>query len=209
RDQALWFYYPENLSELEKLGAVMVELSAISANALPKLDALYIGGGFPETQAQALADNDVFRDALKGEIEKGLPVYAECGGLIYLGEQIRLSDNHYPMVGALPLDFVFQKKPQGHGYTILETCDQNPYYPAGKILRGHEFHYSKAVLTASKEPVRFAFKVKRGHGIDGEKDGICRKNILGTYTHVHAGGESDWVKGLFSAALNHKKMAKP
>ena len=187
----------------------MVELNAISSNALPKLDALYIGGGFPETQAQSLADNGVFREALKGEIEKGLPVYAECGGLIYLGEQIRLSDNHYPMVGALPLDFVFQKKPQGHGYTILETCDQNPYYSVGKILRGHEFHYSRPVFTASKEPVHFAFKVQRGHGIDGEKDGICRKNILGTYTHVHAAGESDWAKGLFKAALEYKKTAKP
>ena len=208
KDQALWFYYPENLSELEKLGAVMVELNAISASTLPELDALYIGGGFPETQAQSLADNGAFRNALKREIEMGLPVYAECGGLIYLGEQIRLSDSCFPMVGALPLDFIFQKKPQGHGYTILETRDRNPYYPVGKILRGHEFHYSKAVLTASSEPIHFAFKVQRGHGIDGEKDGICRKNVLGTYTHVHAAGESDWAKGLFRAALNQKKMTK-
>jgi len=208
RDQALWFYYPENLSELEKLGAVLVELNALSAGTLPDLDALYIGGGFPETQARSLADNGLFREALKREIEKGLPVYAECGGLIYLGEQMHLSDNHYPMVGALPLDFVFRKKPQGHGYTILETCGQNPYYSVGKILRGHEFHYSKAVLTASKEPVHFAFKVQRGHGIDGGKDGICVKNVLGTYTHVHAAGESDWAKGLFKAAFKYKKLGK-
>ena len=113
RDQALWFYYPENLSELEKLGAVLVELNAITSHALPDLDALYIGGGFPETQARALADNGVFREALKREIQKGLPVYAECGGLIYLGEHIRLSEKTYPMVGALPLDFVFQKKTLG------------------------------------------------------------------------------------------------
>ena len=97
RDAALWFYYPENLSELEKLGAVLVEISAIAGNTLPSLDALYVGGGFsPKPWAQSLAENATFRDALKQEIEKGLPVYAECGGLIYLGEQIRLSDNHYP-----------------------------------------------------------------------------------------------------------------
>ncbi len=209
RDQALWFYYPENLSELEKLGAELVELNAISGKTLPSLDALYIGGGFPETMAMRLAENVLFRGALKHEIEKGLPVYAECGGLIYLGEQIRLSDKNYPMVGALPLDFVFHKKPQGHGYTIMETCDQNPYYSVGKILRGHEFHYSKAVLTADKETVQFVFKVQRGHGIDGGKDGICRKNVLGTYTHVHAAGESDWAKGLIGAALKYKKTAKP
>ncbi|MCG6881246.1 MAG: hydrogenobyrinic acid a,c-diamide synthase (glutamine-hydrolyzing) [Deltaproteobacteria bacterium] len=205
RDQSLWFYYPENISELEKGGADLIKLDAISANALPDLDALYIGGGFPETQAQYLANNVPFRTALKEAIENGLPVYAECGGLIYLGEQIRLPGHHYPMVGALPLDFVFQKKPQGHGYTILETCGQNPYYPVGKILRGHEFHYSKAILTAPEERVRFAFKVQRGNGIDSGKDGICRKNVLGTYTHVHAAGEPDWVKGLMRAALNFKE----
>ena len=209
RDAALWFYYPENLSELEKRGAILVELNAITGNTLPNLDALYIGGGFPETMAQPLADNATFRDTLKQEIEKGLPVYAECGGLIYLGEEIRLSDRHYPMVGALPLDFVFHKKPQGHGYTILETCEQNPYYSVGKILRGHEFHYSRAVLTASKKPVQYAFKVQRGHGIHDGKEGICRKNVLGTYTHVHAAGESGWAKGLIKAALEYKKTAKP
>ena len=204
-DQSLWFYYPENLSELEKEGADLIKLDAVFSNALPELDALYIGGGFPETQAEYLADNVFFRTALKEAIENGLPVYAECGGLIYLGEQLRLTDHHYPMVGALPLDFVFQKKPQGHGYTILETCGQNPYYSVGKILRGHEFHYSKAILTVPEEQVRFAFKVRRGHGIDNGKDGICRENVLGTYTHIHAAGEPDWVKGLFNAASDFRE----
>ncbi|EFK09895.1 cobyrinic acid a,c-diamide synthase [delta proteobacterium NaphS2] len=205
-DQSLWFYYPENLSELEKGGADLIKLDAISSNALPDLDVLYIGGGFPETQAEYLADNVFFRNALKDAIENGLPVYAECGGLIYLGEQLRLTDHHYPMVGALPLDFVFQKKPQGHGYTILETCGQNPFYSVGKILRGHEFHYSKAILTAPEESVRFAFKVQRGHGIHSGKDGICRKNVLGTYTHVHAAGEPDWAEGLIKAAFNFREQ---
>jgi len=98
RDQALWFYYPENLSELEKLGAVLVELNAISANALPKLDALYIGGGFPETQAQSLADNGVFRNALKREIEMGLPVYAECGNKSDWEIAITPWSAHYPWI---------------------------------------------------------------------------------------------------------------
>jgi cobyrinic acid a,c-diamide synthase len=208
RDQALWFYYPENLSQLENLGAELVELNALSSTRFPKLDALYIGGGFPETQAQILADNTLFRNALKEEIEEGLPVYAECGGLIYLGERILLKNGNYPMVGALPIEFVFQKKPQGHGYTILETCGRNPYYPVGETLRGHEFHYSRAVFTASEESLHFAFNVKRGHGIDGARDGICRKNVLGTYTHVHAAGQSGWAEGLFKAALNHKKRGQ-
>ena len=208
RDQALWFYYPENLSQLKNLGAELVELNAISSPRLPKLDALYIGGGFPETQAQALADNAPFRNALKKEIEEGLPVYAECGGLIYLGERIRLKNGDYPMVGALPMEFVFQKKPQGHGYTILETCGHNPYYPVGKTLRGHEFHYSRAVFTAPEESLHFAFNVRRGYGIDGVRDGILRKNVLGTYTHVHAAGQPGWAEGLFKAARDHKKWGQ-
>lgn len=208
RDQALWFYYPENLSQLKQLGAELVELDALSSTRLPKLDALYVGGGFPETQARALADNLPFRNALKEEIEKGLPVYAECGGLIYLGERILLKNGNYPMVGALPMEFVFQEKPQGHGYTILETCGRNPYYPVGETLYGHEFHYSRAVLTAPEESFHFVFNVKRGHGIDGVRDGICRKNVLGTYTHIHAGGQSRWAQGIVRAAIGYKKCGQ-
>jgi len=199
RDRAFWFYYPENLEALRRLGAVMVEVNAISDPELPRLDALYIGGGFPETQAQALADNASFRKSLKAEIEKGLPVYAECGGFMYLGERLQVDNRYYPMVGALPVEFVLQKKPQGHGYTVLEVMGDNPYYEAGTTVRGHEFHYSRPVLTREKD-LRFAFKVVRGGGIDGIRDGICIKNVLATYTHVHAAGSENWARGLVRAA---------
>jgi cobyrinic acid a,c-diamide synthase len=204
RDSSFWFYYPENLKQLEKLGAVLVEIDAISDPELPPLDALYIGGGFPETQAQPLTDNKKFRNSLKEEIEKGLPVYAECGGFMYLGQSLVVNDKTYPMVGALPVEFILQKKPQGHGYTILEVAESNPYYPVGETLKGHEFHYSKAVLMG-KEGVKFAFKVGRGNGIDGLRDGILRKNVLGTYTHIHAAGTPMWAKSLFRKAWEHRK----
>lgn len=204
RDRAFWFYYPENLEQLERMGTVLVQIDAISDKALPPLDALYIGGGFPETQAQALADNKTFRDSLKEAIEEGLPVYAECGGFMYLGERLLVDNKSYPMVGALPVEFILQRKPQGHGYTILEVAGPNPFYPVGELLRGHEFHYSKPVLTKEKD-LKFVFKVDRGHGVDGIRDGICKKNLLATYTHVHAAGNPNWAKGLFSAALEHQK----
>lgn len=204
RDRAFWFYYPENLEQLERMGTVLVQIDAISDKALPPLDALYIGGGFPETQAQALADNKTFRDSLREAIEEGLPVYAECGGFMYLGERLLVDNKSYPMVGALPVEFILQRKPQGHGYTILEVAGPNPFYPVGELLRGHEFHYSKPVLTKEKD-LKFVFKVDRGHGVDGIRDGICKKNLLATYTHVHAAGNPNWAKGLFSAALEHQK----
>jgi cobyrinic acid a,c-diamide synthase len=167
------------------------------------LDALYIGGGFPETQAQLLSDNRSFRTALRDAIEEGLPVYAECGGLMYLGERLIVDRKEYPMVGAIPAEFILQKKPQGHGYTVLEVEQPNPYYPVGETLRGHEFHYSMAVMNEAQD-INFIFAVKRGQGVDGRRDGICRKNLLATFTHVHAAGNSLWAKGLFEAALTHK-----
>ena len=204
RDKAFWFYYPENLEQLERMGARLVEINAISQNVLPQLDALYIGGGFPEIQAQALADNHTFRNALREEIEKGLPVYAECGGFMYLGKNLVVDGRNYPMVGAIPVEFVLKKRPQGHGYTVLEVNESNPYYPVGEILKGHEFHYSNPVLTGEAN-VDFAFKVRRGHGVDGERDGICMKNVLATFTHIHAAGNPGWAKGLLKASLEYRR----
>ncbi len=204
RDKAFWFYYPENLEQLERMGARLVEINAISQNVLPQLDALYIGGGFPEIQAQALADNHTFRNALREEIEKGLPVYAECGGFMYLGKNLVVDGRTYPMVGAIPVEFVLKKRPQGHGYTVLEVNESNPYYPVGEILKGHEFHYSNPVLTGEAN-VDFVFKVRRGHGVDGERDGICMKNVLATFTHIHAAGNPRWAKGLLKASLEYRR----
>ena len=204
KDRAFWFYYPENLERLEKMGASLVEIDSMREQKVPCVDALYIGGGFPETQVQALADNRGFRMSLREKIDGGLPVYAECGGLMYLGEKLIVGDGAFPMVGALAMDVVLEKKPQGHGYTVLEVVEQNPYYKAGEVLKGHEFHYSRAKI---KDPrgTSFIFKVLRGHGIDGGKDGLCRKNLLATYTHLHAGGEGRWALSLFQAALRNRR----
>ena len=203
RDNAFWFYYPENLDQLKKLGASLIEVDSMSDKKLPTLDALYIGGGFPETQAEALANNKGFRESLKESIESGLHVYAECGGLMYLGKSLILKDKAYPMAGALPLKFVLEKKPQGHGYTILEVNRPNPFYPVGEILKGHEFHYSKPLIREPEE-IDTAFQVKRGRGLDGQRDGLYKKNLLATYTHLHAAGNSLWSKSFYNKALQVK-----
>jgi cobyrinic acid a,c-diamide synthase len=206
RDKAFWFYYPENLNQLKDMGAVLVEINSLEEKKLPDLDALYIGGGFPETQAEVLANNKSFRDSLKEKIDNGLCVYAECGGLLYLGERLIIDEKSYPMVGALPLKFVLEKKPQGHGYTVLETTGQNPYYRAGETLKGHEFHYSRPLISDSAN-LNYVFKVHRGYGLDGKRDGLCKKNLLATFTHVHAAGNALWAERFLSEAMRLKAHA--
>jgi cobyrinic acid a,c-diamide synthase len=204
-DKSFWFYYPENLEILERMGADLIKVDSIFDDEIPPLDALYIGGGFPECQAGALAENNSFRVSLKDNIERGLPVYAECGGLIYLGNSLNVDGRRYEMVGALPIDFFLEKKPQGHGYTVLEVERENPFYPVGAVLKGHEFHYSRAVAADGGENLVSVFSVKRGNGVDGVRDGVSRKNLLGTYTHIHAGGNTKWAEGIFKASLKFKK----
>jgi cobyrinic acid a,c-diamide synthase len=198
RDAAFQFYYPDNLEALAREGARLIDVSPIRDAALPEVDALYIGGGFPETLAPALAENKLFRDSLRRSIERGLPVYAECGGTVYLGDKLLYEGKEYPMVGALPAVFAFRAKPQGHGYTVLETVENNPFYPLGETIRGHEFHYT--YMQSSAEGLTFAFRVHRGHAFDGERDGLCHHNVLACYTHVHALGSESWAPALVRAA---------
>ncbi len=204
RDSAFQFYYPENLEALREQGAALVTLSALEDPILPpNLDALYIGGGFPETHAKALAENLSFRNSVKAAAQAGLPIYAECGGLMYLGETIQIHGEKFPMVGLFPYDFVMGKKPQGHGYTILQVARDNPYFPRGTVLKGHEFHYSQMVPDPAPE-VPMAFTVSRGAGIGGQREGLLYQNVLATYTHVHALGCPQWAAALVRRAREYR-----
>jgi cobyrinic acid a,c-diamide synthase len=203
RDAAFQFYYPENLEALAREGACLVEISPLVDNELPEVDALYMGGGFPETLAPGLAKNRAFLASVRGAIEKGLPVYAECGGAVFLGKKLLYEDGEYPLAGVLPVDFAFQKKPQGHGYAMLETVAGNPFYNIGDRLRGHEFHYTYMQPPADDD-LSFAFRVRRGHGFDGRQDGLCRHNVLALYTHVHALGTESWAPALVRAAMGYR-----
>jgi cobyrinic acid a,c-diamide synthase len=209
RDSAFQFYYPENLEALEQHGARLVELSALDDPILPPdLDALYIGGGFPETHAKALAENLSFRNSVKAAAHAGLPIYAECGGLMYLGENIQVRGQKFPMVGLFPYDFVMGKRPQGHGYTILEVAGENPYFLTGTLLKGHEFHYSQIVPEPEPQEA-MAFRVSRGAGLGGGRDGLIFKNVLATYTHLHALGALEWAPGLVRRALKYQQDCRP
>ncbi|HDK41082.1 MAG TPA: cobyrinate a,c-diamide synthase [Nitrospirae bacterium] len=204
KDSAFQFYYPENFEELERRGAELIAVSPLREKKLPDMDALYIGGGFPETHAIELSQNAGFRRSLCSAVEKGLPVYAECGGLMYLGKSLVLKNRKYPMAGVFPIVFELEKKMQAHGYTIVKVAGPNPYFPEGSILKGHEFHYSR-VAEFKKGRTHMAFNMRRGKGIKNSMDGICYKNVLATYTHLHALGSPKWVDGMIKCAKRYKK----
>jgi cobyrinic acid a,c-diamide synthase len=204
-DSAFQFYYPENLDALQRAGANLIEFSALTDDLPCSLDALYIGGGFPETHAALISANETLRKAIKEAAEKGLPIYAECGGLMFLGEELFWEGKSYPMVGILPITIGVSNKPQGHGYTVIEAETPNPYYKTGQVLHGHEFHYSHILAMSEKDGVYFAFKMKKGEGIMNKKDGLCYKNVLATYSHLHALGAAEWVGGFITAAVKYKE----
>jgi cobyrinic acid a,c-diamide synthase len=203
RDAAFQFYYPENIDALKDAGAQLIFTSPLSEEIPPEMDALYIGGGFPETHAKELDQNNTFRMKIKSMADNGLPIYAECGGLIYLGNELILDQGTYAMAGVLPLSFGFSKRPKGHGYTILKVIKENPYYPVGSQIKGHEFHYS-SIFNYTENTTQMAFLVERGTGIWEQHDGICYKNVLATYTHIHACGTPKWAHALVDTARKYK-----
>jgi cobyrinic acid a,c-diamide synthase len=203
KDSAFQFYYPENLDALAAEGAELEFISPLEMQVLPELHALYIGGGFPETHAAQLSENQNFARQLKEIVEEGFPIYAECGGLMYLGAELILGDMSYPMTGILQLVFDFYKRPQGHGYTVVKVEGENPYFPIGTEIKGHEFHYSR-VKNWSGNDDDLVFRMQRGAGIHDDRDGILYKNVLATYTHIHALGNPGWAKALVAKALDYQ-----
>lgn len=205
RDAAFQFYYPENLLALAAEGAEVVEINSLTAGTLPAdLDGLYVGGGFPETSARVLAENESFRSSVKEAAEAGLPIYAECGGLIYLGESIRLDGEDFPLVGVFPVHFTLEKKPQAHGYTVLKARKNNPFYQEDTQIKGHEFRYSRVAEWSGKSD-DLGLEMERGVGFADGADGLVYKNVLALYTHIHAVGTPEWAPALVAKAREYKK----
>ncbi|HWQ43840.1 MAG TPA: cobyrinate a,c-diamide synthase [Desulfosporosinus sp.] len=204
QDAAFSFYYPENLETLKQMGADVIPINSLLDSHLPgDLDGLYIGGGFPEVFAAELEENKTLRSDIRRSGEKGLPIYAECGGLMYLGRSIQSSSRNFEMVGLLPLDTQMESKPQGHGYTIMETNPDQLWFTEAMEIKGHEFHNSRIINLASD--VKFGLKVKRGHGIDGQHDGICYKNVFAAYNHIHALGCPEWAERMVKLAVSYNQ----
>lgn len=191
-DRAFGFYYLDDLEALAEAGATLVPIDTLADARLPAIDGLFLGGGFPETCARDLEANRALREALRGAIEAGLPVYAECGGLMYLARSLTHGGATYQMVGAIPADAVMHGKPVGKGYVTLAETPSHPWRSAAAApIEAHEFHYSSLENVASG--LAYAYRVVRGHGIDGARDGIVHRNVLASYAHLRSVAGNDWA----------------
>ncbi|MCC6776527.1 MAG: cobyrinate a,c-diamide synthase [Hyphomicrobiales bacterium] len=200
RDSAFGFYYPDDLAALEQAGAELIFFSPLRDARLPDADGLFIGGGFPETQMAALAGNREMRMQIRRAAENGLPIYAECGGLMYLTRSIAWGAQAHEMIGFIPADTVMHATPQGRGLTVLQETGASPWPSSagaagqsdGARIPAHEFHY--AALERLEPATRFAYRVVRGHGIDGRHDGIVKGNALGSFCHLRSTARSgNWT----------------
>jgi cobyrinic acid a,c-diamide synthase len=195
RDRAFGFYYPDDLQTLERLGAELVPFDTLNDPHLPAVDGLFLGGGFPEIAITELEANASLRGEIRQFIENGGPVYAECGGLMYLARSLTWKEKSGRMVGAVPADAVMHERPRGRGYVRLRATGAAPWSPtdeAGQEIPAHEFHYSS--LENLDPDVTYAYEVVRGAGIDGRHDGIVYKNMLANYTHMRNVGHNRWAE---------------
>ncbi len=211
RDAAFAFYYPADLEALRRHGAELVPFDTLRDAELPEADALLIGGGFPEVHMQALEANHSLRAGIRRAIENGLPVYAECGGLMYLSRSLRWKDARCEMVGAIPADTVMHDRPQGRGYVKLRETGKLPWpkiigTTAASEIRAHEFHYS--TLENVAENLEYAYDVTRGTGIDGQRDGIVYRNVVACYVHLRDAGNNHWTARFVEFVRRHR-AARP
>lgn len=204
-DKAFTFYYPENLEALANEGAELVQISAFDEPFLPDIDGLYIGGGFPENYARELSENKSFMLDLKEKSKADFPIFAECGGLIYLAENIKLEET-YELVGIFPITVSLSKKPVGHGYFEGIVDSTNPYFEVGSKIKAHEFHYS-FILEANRE-VRTCINVERGVGAINSRDGLLQRNVFASYLHLHSLGCPDWSKKFIEICKMYKNIGK-
>ncbi len=204
-DSAFTFYYPENLEALQRAGSILLPISPLKDPALPEeLDALYLGGGFPETHAARLTQNRALMAAVAEAVEEGMPLFAECGGMIYLSRSLLHQGKRFPMAGVLPLDLEMCERPQGLGYMELEVERENPLFKTGTVLRGHEFHYTRIVPSADND-LELSFRVKRGTGALNQRDGVVYKNVLAGYMHLHALGTPQWAPALVGQGARYRR----
>jgi cobyrinic acid a,c-diamide synthase len=197
-DQAFCFYYPDNLELLEAAGAELVKFSPMNDQVLPDVDMLYLGGGYPELHGERLACNVTMRTAIRQFAERGGPIYAECGGMMYLTQAIRdLEGKSHEMVGLFAAEAVMSKVRMTLGYRELQVSQPCLLGEVGIKARGHEFHYS---LVEPKGQLQYACTLMDAQGKSTGQDGLVVGNTLGLYSHLHFASQPRIAASLIASA---------
>lgn len=207
RDKAFCFYYEDNLDMLQEAGARMLPFSPLSDESLPEgTDAVYLGGGYPEIYAEALSGNKKMLEAVKNWATAGGPVFAECGGFMYLGRGIRQGESFYPLCGVFPINTALMEKPV-LGYREAALSSGCILGEKGNKLRGHEFHYSRVEKVESEEKPEVRFNVMgEAPGTETISSALC-KNTLGGYTHFHFGSDPQTAVRMVEYIRKRQKAA--
>jgi cobyrinic acid a,c-diamide synthase len=200
RDRAFSFYYEDNLDLLQENGATLIPFSPIHDSALPSgLDALYLGGGYPELHGAAISRNASMHSSIREFAASGKPVYAECGGMIFLAQQLKTLDGlTYPMAGVLPLEVEMTGKLVGFGYVTLELTQDCLLGRAGTSIRGHSFHYSR--ISAQSE-ISTNYRVEYSLSGRVEDEGYSVSNVLASYVHLHFRTQPAIAQNFVDAAI--------
>jgi cobyrinic acid a,c-diamide synthase len=206
RDTAFGFYYPDDLEAFADAGAQLVPIDTLQDRHLPDLDGLFIGGGFPEARMAELSANHSLRHDIKSAIEAGLPTYAECGGLMYLCQSLHWQGDSHPMVGVIGGRAVMHDRPQGRGYARYETAPAHPWGQWSGAFAAHEFHY--ASIEGLAPGTGFARRICRGHGVDGQNDGLVLHNLLAGFCHLRHTEKNPWAHRFLEFVRSHKAGKK-
>jgi len=204
RDEAFHFYYEENLRHLRSAGAELVFFSPLNDPFLPQLDGLYLGGGYPEVYAEALSQNVTLREDLAKFAADGRPIYAECGGLMYLSTNIRTPKGLYPMVGVLEGEVMMHDRLQALGYTEVETTEGSILGPAGLKFRGHQFRYSE--FHPKRDSLRPVYQVRRRRDGKVMHEGYTTQNVLASYIHAHWASNPAAAAGFVASCGSSKRV---
>ncbi len=202
-DAAFCFYYRDNLELLMAAGAELIYWSPLTERTLPPVDGLYLGGGYPELHGAELGTNTVMREAVLAFAGSGRPVYAECGGLMYLAEALEdLEGVRHPMVGLLPATVRMRPRRLSLSYTEVTLQAASPLGPPGTVARGHEFHFS--TLTAVPASVAHTYRLRRHGGADCEEGYLIGSALL-SYVHLHFGSNPELATNFVRACREGRR----
>lgn len=205
QDKAFSFYYSASLDVLKAFGAELIPFSPLADPQIPEVDGLLFGGGFPEMFLEQLSANKSMMQSIQTAHRQGMPIYAECGGFMYLcWEIIGFSENGYRMVGLIPAVCRMEKKLQMLGYVEAKAYKENLLCEVGDTLRGHEFHFSKMTYDHEQD-FAYAFQFKTMNSAKKYPGGFTEENLLASYLHVHFAGNQKAARRLIDKCLEFNK----